>query len=178
MALFSAANNIRILVMFLPNVMNSVGLSVLNNEKGKGDRSHYNRVFRSNVACIFLVSLGGVLAVGVFGRPILQLFGKDFAAGYTLLWFLLASSLFEGLSIALYQYVQSKAKIWHSFFSINIPREAFFVVATYYLVQSYGGAGMAAAYMGSAILGLILHFSLVFMLYRKEGNLLDSYAVR
>ena len=37
MALYSAANNLRILVLFLPNVMNSVGLSVLNNEKAKGD---------------------------------------------------------------------------------------------------------------------------------------------
>jgi O-antigen/teichoic acid export membrane protein len=178
MALYSAANNLRIIVLFLPTVMNSVSLSVLNNEKAKGDIHHYKRVFRSNVAYIFLVSMGGVLAVGVFGRPILQLFGKDFGAGYTLLWFLLASSLFEGLSIALYQYVQSKAKLWQSFFSINIPREAFFVVATYYLVQSHGGAGMAAAYTGSAILGLILHFSLVFVLYRKEDKLPDLYAVR
>ena len=67
MALFSAANNIRILVLFLPNVMNSVGLSVLNNEKAKGDMSHYNQVFRSNVLYIFLVSLSGVFVLGVLG---------------------------------------------------------------------------------------------------------------
>ena len=37
MALYSAANNLRLLVLFIPNVMNNVGLSVLNNEKAKGD---------------------------------------------------------------------------------------------------------------------------------------------
>jgi len=170
MALYSAASNLRILVMFLPNVMNSVGLSVLNNERAKGDVSHYNRVFRSNVLYIFLVSLGGVLILGIFGRQILQLFGKDFAAGHFLLWLLLIASIFESLSIALYQYVQSHAKMWISIFSINLPREAFLVVAAYYLVQPYGGVGLAAAYLGSTVLGLICHFSLVAFLYRNERN--------
>jgi len=171
MALYSAANNLRILVLFLPNVMNSVGLSVLNNEKAKEDLKHYNRVFRFNVLYIFLVSIGGLLVMGMFGRPMLQLFGKDFGAGHFLLWLLLVASLFEGLSIALYQYVQSKGKMWPAFFSISVPREAFLVVAAYFLVQSYAGAGLAAAYLGSTMLGLILHFSLVAILYRRERRI-------
>jgi O-antigen/teichoic acid export membrane protein len=169
MALFSAANNLRILVLFLPNVMNSVGLSVLNNEKAKGNVVHYHRVFRSNVLYIFFVSLGGVLFMGFCGRPILQFFGKDFVAGHFLLWILLVASLVEGLSIALYQYIQANAKIWQSFFMINIPREAFLVVGAYCLVQSYGGVGLAWAFLGSTVLGFFSHFSLVAILYRKES---------
>jgi len=168
MALYSAANNIRILVLFLPNVMNNVGLSVLNNEKAKGDVTHYHRVFKSNVLHIFLVSLGGTLIMGVFGRPVLHLFGKGFTAAYSLLWLLLAASLFEGLSIGLFQYVQSQAKIWPAILRINLPREAFLVVAAYFLVKPYGGTGLAAAYLGSTILGLIFHFFLVAMLYRNQ----------
>jgi O-antigen/teichoic acid export membrane protein len=176
MALYSAANNLRILVLFLPNVMNSVGLSVLNNEKAKGDLNHYHRVFRTNVLHIFLVSLGGALVMGIFGRSILQLFGKDFEAGHFLLRLLLVASLFESLSIALYQYLQSQAKIWPSLFIITIPRETFLVLGAYFLVQSYGGTGLAAAYLGSTILWVILQFSLVAMLYRKECKELGSYA--
>lgn len=178
MALYSAANNLRIIVLFLPTVMNSVGLSVLNNEQAKGNFIRYKRVFRTNVLYIFLVSLGGVFTMGIFGQPVLHLFGKDFESGYFILWFLLASSLFEGLSIALYQYVQSKAKIWLSFFSINVPREAFLVWTSYFLVQHHGGAGLAVAYMGSTILGVIFHFSLVVILYKKESAAQGNYAVR
>jgi len=178
MALYSAANNLRILVLFLPNVINSVGLSVLNNEKAKGDRTNYNRVFRTNVMYIFLVSLSGVLVMGIFGKSFLKLFGKDFGVGHFLLWLLVVASLFESLSIALYQYVQSQAKMWLSFYSITVPREAFLVVAAYFLVQSYGGAGLAIAYLGSTILGLIFHFSLVATLYRKERKILGSCTVR
>jgi O-antigen/teichoic acid export membrane protein len=178
MALYTAANNLRILVLFLPNVMNSVGLSVLNNKKAEGDINQYHRVFRSNVLYIFLVSLGGLFVVGVFGRPALQLFGRDFEAGYFLLWLLLISTIFEGLSIALYQFIQSQAKIGLSFFSINVPREAVLVVTAYYLVQSYGGVGLATAYLGSTFLGLVLHFCLVAFLYRKECKQLGLNAVR
>jgi len=178
MALYSAANNIRILVLFLPNVINSVGLSVLNNEMSKGDTNQYNRVFKLNVLFIFLVSLGGCLIMGFWGLPILQLFGKDFREGYFILWLLLVSSIFEGVSIALYQYIQSHAKIWLSFFCISVPRDGFLVVATYFLVQLYGGIGLATAYLGSTILGLIFHLALVTLLYSKERKGVISYAVR
>lgn len=170
MALYSAANNIRVLVLLIPNLINNVALSILNNEKGKGDTVQYNRVFKSNILHIFLASLVGLIVMGVFGDRILQLFGKDFSAGYFLLWILLFSTIFEGLSIALYQYIQSQGKMWLSFISINIPRETFLVLAAYYLVQSYGASGLAAAYLGSTILGFIFHLLLVTSLYNKVSR--------
>lgn len=170
MALYSAAYNLRILVLFLPSVMHSVGLSVLNNEKAKGDITHYHRVFRSNVLYIFLVSLGGVIVIGIFGRPILQLFGKDFGAGHFLLWLLLISSFFDALTIALYQYILTKGKIWLQFIGIVVPRETFLVMAAYCLVQFYGGVGLASAYLGSTFLGLIFHLFLVAILYKRNAT--------
>jgi O-antigen/teichoic acid export membrane protein len=167
MALFSAANNIRIFVFFLPSVMNNVGLSVLNNEKLNRGVSHFHRVFRFNVLYIFLVSLGGALFFGFFGRPILLLFGKDFGVGQFILWILIITSFFECLSMVLHQYLQSNAKMWLSFLCINAPRELFLVVGAYYLVKNYGGGGLAVSYMSSAMLGLILHSSLVAILYRR-----------
>jgi O-antigen/teichoic acid export membrane protein len=174
MGLFSAANNLRILILFLPNVINSVGLSILNNEKGKRDITQFNRVFKSNVIFIFIVSLCCVLVIGIFGRTILQFFGKEFIAGHFILWFLVCSSLFESISIALYQYIQAHSKIWLSFFYISVPREAFFVLVAYYLVKTFGGEGLGAAYLGASILGVILHISLVFILHRKESRLLHK----
>ncbi len=175
MALYSAANNLRIIVLFLPSVINSVGLSVLNNEKAKGDIHHYNRVFKFNGFYILIASLCGIVAMGIFGPSMLRLFGKDFGAGHLILWLLLAASLFDGLNIALYQYLQSMEKIWLSFFSINVPREAFLVVASYFLVQPYGGIGLAVAYLASTVLGFIFHLLLVTILYRKESRSTGLY---
>lgn len=174
MALFSAANNLRLLVLFLPNVMNSVGLSVLNNEMAKEDVNRYNRVFRSNVIYVFIITLGSVIIIGIFGRPILQLFGKDFGAGHFLLWLLLLASIFESLSIVLYQYIQSQAKIWLSFFTINIPRDTFLAAAAFFLVRLNGGVGLASAYLCSTVLGLICVLIFVAVLYEKKHNAIEK----
>ncbi len=46
----------------------------------------------------------------------------------------------------------------------------FLVLAAYYLVQSYGASGLAAAYLGSTILGFIFHLLLVTSLYNKVSR--------
>ena len=70
-----------ILVLFLPNVMNSVGLSVLNNEKAKGDgltiTGYSDPMFFTFFSFLWVVFLFLVF----LGEQILQLFGKDFGAG-------------------------------------------------------------------------------------------------
>src|SRR5262249_49643593 len=49
MALYSAANSFRVLVLILPNLMNNVGMSLLNHQKGIGDESCYRKVFWTNM---------------------------------------------------------------------------------------------------------------------------------
>jgi O-antigen/teichoic acid export membrane protein len=169
MALYSAASNLQSLVLFLPGVIQNVGLAILNNEAAKGNITQQQRVFRYNVLYIFLISLGVSLVIGFFGRPILLLFGKSFETGKTILWILLISGVFQALTAALYQYVLTKSKLWHQFIGIVVPREAFLVAMTYYLVGYYGGFGMAVAYLGSAILGLVLHLILIAILYKQES---------
>lgn len=170
MGLYTAASNLRILVLFLPNVMNIVGLSVLNNEKAKGDLKSYHQLFKTNVLYIFLTTIASILVIGLLGQPLLQLFGKDFGRAQRVLWILLVASIFESLSFALHQLVQTKAKIWLSFFFISIPREAVLVFAAFFLVQSYGGAGLATSFLASTIVGLIITFLIVVNLYRKDSS--------
>lgn len=176
MALYSAASYFRILVLFLPSVFNSVGLSVLNNEKAKGEVATFNRLFRSNVRNIFLVASCTAFIMAISGRSIMHLFGKDFESGHLILLLLLACGVLDSLSMALYQYIQVHAKIWLSFFAINIPRDTGLVLAAYFLVQEYGGLGLAAAFFGSAFLGLLLHLFLVMVLYEKDRGILGSFA--
>jgi O-antigen/teichoic acid export membrane protein len=178
MALYAAAANFRIAVLFLPNVINNVGMSILNNEKARGDLRRYHQLFRNNVLHIFLISLGGAFVVGILGRPLLELFGKDFGAGYPILWLLLAASIFDAMSLAMYQYMQSQAKIWHALIGITIPTGLFLVAAAYFFVQIYGGVGLAIATMATSILGLICHMTLVVLLRRRVGIEINAHSGR
>ncbi len=50
MALFSAALNLKNVVIFLLILLNNVGTSLLNNQRGQRDRLNYRKVFWTNMA--------------------------------------------------------------------------------------------------------------------------------
>jgi O-antigen/teichoic acid export membrane protein len=170
MALYGAASNLQSLVMFLPGVIQAVGLAILNNESAKGNITRQRRLFWYNVLYIFLLSLAGSLIIGFWGQPILQLFGKGFEAGNTILWALLIAGIFQALTLALYQYILTKSKIWVQFISIIVPREALLVILAYRLVDTYGGIGLAVSYLSAMFFGLILHLVLVIVSYKQENK--------
>ena len=143
--------------LFVPGVINAVSLSILNNEKGNGDRKRYETVFRFNLLVIVAVAFVAATFVGLFGGRVLQLFGRDFSAGKGVLWLLLASTLPESMSIAIYQYIQSNERVWSSFFAMVVPRETLMVVLAYVLTPQHGALGMGFAYLGAATYGLLSH---------------------
>lgn len=168
MAVYSAANNIRVLVLFLPNVINNVGLSVMSNERSKGNKHSYDNVFKTNLVSSSFLSIIGIVVMGLLGQSVLSVFGRDFGNGYQLLWFLLASTLFDGISMSLFQYIQTRAKIWLSLFCINIPRDGLFVAMGFLLIPRLGGLGLAIAYLGSTIIGCILHLFVIKLINKKR----------
>jgi O-antigen/teichoic acid export membrane protein len=170
MGIYSAANTIRILVLFLPSVINTVGLSILNNERAKGQGGH-KQVFQLNLLASSVVSALGIGVIGLLGRPILAVFGRDFRGGYVLLWMLLASTFFDGISMALFQYVQMRSRIWMSLFWIILPRDTVLVIASARLIPIQLGTGLAHAYLLASILGFFLHLSLVgLLIWRSDAS--------
>lgn len=161
MALYASSSSVRILVLFIPQIINNVSLSIMNNIKGSGDEERYKRVFKSNVFIVFLAILIGGLVIGLFGDTILGIFGREFRGGKKVLQVLMISTVFEGVAIALYQHLQAQGKIWLSFFLINIPRETVFVILSFILVPIQGAVGLSMAYglswlLTLAIIGIII----------------------
>ena len=156
MALYAASSSVRILALFIPQVINTVSLSILNNIKGSGDLKRYKRVYMANVLIIFLVTLIVAVVIGLFGDAILNVFGRDFRTGKTVLQVLMISAIFEGSSIALYQHLQVQERIWTTLFLISIPRETLFIVMAFFLVPSQGAVGLSVAYSLGWLLALMI----------------------
>jgi O-antigen/teichoic acid export membrane protein len=155
MALYNAALTFRMIVMFLPLVVNNVGLSILNNHKGRGDAVMYWKTFRLTLA----VNAGSVILVSLMllgsGPTLLNLFGKDFGNAYLVLKILLLATLIEGIAISVYQIIQSHAMIWQSLMLIAVPYCLLFVVLAYYLTSLYGAVGLAVAYTAGWAVNLV-----------------------
>jgi O-antigen/teichoic acid export membrane protein len=149
MGLYSAASSFRVMVIFLPTLMNRVTMSILNNQKGTGNWSSYKRVFATNILLNAASVIGGILAIAAIGVPLLRLFGKDFTIGYDVLIVVLLSALPEALAVSIVQVVHSEARLWLSFFAIALPKDCSLVALAYVLTPAYGALGLAAAYTGA-----------------------------
>lgn len=157
MALYTAAYNLKMLVLFLPAVVNNVGMSLLNNQKGLGDTVRYYRLFWANLILTMAAVLLGAAGVGVLGPSLLSVFGRTFEEGYPILLLLLISTLPEALALAIYQIVQSHARLWLSLLTIALPRDLAIVALAYLLIPGRGAAGLAAAYAIAWFGALVLY---------------------
>jgi len=169
-ALYSAANNLRVLILFLPNIVNNVGMSLLNQQKGLVHERRYQKIFWFNLAAVagcILVLATTFTVTGTWG---LSIFGETFKAGYPILLILIFSTIPEGLNSALITILQSKEKIWLSLFAIALPRDIMIVAFSCFLTPIYKAQGLALAYMITCLVIFIVVISLVSFIGLKLEN--------
>lgn len=155
LGLFSSANNLKNLVLFLPVLTGQVGQALLNNRKGHRDQDGYVKIFWVNTAAVAGLLLVAVVIVAALGHDLLRLYGTEFADAYPILLVLLLAASLEGVATALYQLVQSQERMWWSLIGIALPRDLVLIIAAYSLTVEYAGLGLAWGFATSAAIGLI-----------------------
>jgi len=171
LALFTAANSFRIMVLFLPNIVNSVSMSLLNHQKGLNDSRRYRRLFWVNLAATLGAVLVGATTVVVAGRWLLLWFGPAFTGGYTALILLMAATIPESASTALLQIIQSRERIWWYLGAVVIPCYATLVGVAWWLTPTHGAVGLAWAHLAGWTVALAANYAIVM---RLGLNLPDS----
>jgi O-antigen/teichoic acid export membrane protein len=154
LAIYIAAFNLMGIVLFLPSVANGVGMSLINSARGQGDAGQYRRVFWANLRVTLLVLAGGAAGLLLLGRYGLAAYGTSFLPGTTVLWILLVGVVPESITMALYQVVQSREKMWYGMSHVVLPRDLSMPALGVFLVPALGAEGLALAYTGSRIIGL------------------------
>jgi O-antigen/teichoic acid export membrane protein len=155
MALFGAANSFRVIVLFLPNVINGVGVSLLNNQR-TASAAGYRRIFWWNLGLTAAFVSVGAIGVIAIGPWLLRAFGKGFDGGYMALRVLMLAAFTESVAIWTYQVIQSHGKMWLTLFLVTLPRDCLIVALAYALTPAYGAAGLAAAHAGGWALALLV----------------------
>lgn len=162
MGIYSAATNLRTIVLFLPILFNGVSISLINSHKGQKNSGSYKAAYLLNLKLTIVTAVIGSALMWMGGQWALRLFGSDFVSRNVAAMILLMSIsvVFEAIGIAVYQLIQSHEKMWWSFFAIALPRDMLIVVAAYFLTQSYGSAGLAGAYTLGCLLALMVKVGL------------------
>jgi FkbM family methyltransferase len=162
MAIFSASFSLMAAVLLLPSIANNVGMSLINHHKGTGNSLEYRQIFWINLAVTLAIVVAGAVAAAVLGPELLRLFGRNFKNGYTTLLILLVAAVPQGLAVALYQVIQSQAKMWLSFLAVAVPRDGLIVILAYLLVPTHGASGVALSYAAAWSMALLIIGGLVY----------------
>jgi len=133
--------------MFLPLLLNNVGMSLLNNQRGENNRMRYRKVFWTNAFLTGSAAIGGALFVGIFAKYLLRLYGKSFPEGQHVLFLLLIVAVIEALAMAVFQVIYSEEKMWLSLLAIMLPRDIALVLFAYRFAAAYGAFGLGLAHL-------------------------------
>ena len=169
-ALFSAASNVKLIVLYAPLLLNRVTTSVLNNQAGMGQEEDYWRLFWNNFVVVVAAVVGAALVAGLGGSVILGVFGPQFRIGRGVLSILMLAACLEGSAWALYQSVQSQGRMWYSLLTFALPRDVALILLAIVLVRGGKAEGLAWAYVGSWTLCTTAIGYEVLSRYRRKGR--------
>lgn len=164
LAFFAAANAMRTLVLFLPQVVNGVALPMLSHVKGFEESGRFAGLFWRNVLVTAVLVGAGAIGIATAGSHLLSLYGPRFVGAYPVLVVLMISAVSEGVALAAYQLIQSEGRMWWSLLGLVLPRDVIAVSLAIALVPSMGAMGLAVAFAVASTLGLLLVVAQVYYL--------------
>ncbi|HWQ35570.1 MAG TPA: oligosaccharide flippase family protein [Blastocatellia bacterium] len=169
MAIFTAANNLRTAVLFVPIIINYVGTSLINNQRGTGNLSRYRRMFLANLAMTTAAVVAGSVTLMLIGPSLLRVFGRDFSEGSLALFFLLLAAIPEVISMGVSQLVQSQGRMWTFLLAAVVPRDVMLIVMAQRLIPGAGAVGLAKGYAVAMSLGLACNLVIALAVRRQTA---------
>jgi O-antigen/teichoic acid export membrane protein len=155
MGLFAAAQYFRLLVLFLPLQISTIGVPLLTRHLTLGAHAKYAALLRTGIILTGAIALMVAIIFAVIAPQILRLFGVEFVAAADLARLLLAGAVVEAMAGALYQVLPSREQMWRSFLVVALPRDFAFLVASWLLIPRYLSLGLGYALLISQCIGFL-----------------------
>lgn len=146
LGLFNAANQWRLLVVFLPGLLASAMLPVLSDAHGRADGAQFREALSMNLRVTWAVGLPMTVLVTTLGRPLAGLFGRQFEGSANVTGVLMASCLFMVLNSAVGVALAGSGRMWTGA-CLNAAWAAALVTGSLVLVPRHGAVGLAWAYL-------------------------------
>jgi O-antigen/teichoic acid export membrane protein len=147
MGIFSAANQWRNAVAFLPALLSQPLLSMLSN-LSVGDSGSFRKLLRANLLLSFGLSLLIAAPIVVCSSWILKAYGGGFVVGRLVLILLVLATVISSTAAVIGQAIASLGRMWWGF-NLNTVWALMLLSCAVLLVPRYGALGLATAFLAS-----------------------------
>jgi O-antigen/teichoic acid export membrane protein len=145
MGLFNMANQLRMLIMLLPNIIGMVTVPLLSEIHGKQDPGYFAQVANLNVKTIWSFILpAGLLAIG-FSSWLVGLYGPQFQSGRPVFALMVCASILTVVNGTIRQSLIAAGNMWVDCLS-NMFWAIVLIISVLALVPHRGSIGLATAY--------------------------------
>jgi O-antigen/teichoic acid export membrane protein len=146
LGLFTAANQWRMIIMFLPGLLTSAMLPVMSEMNGRENRSGFVKVTRLNLHATWVICLPLTIIVIGFGDVLASLFGKEFSGSASVTVLMSVASFLMVVNSIVGTAMAGASRMWIGT-GINIMWGVTMIIASYLLIPLYGAFGLAIAYV-------------------------------
>lgn len=145
MALFSAADRFRFILIFLPLAVSRIAVPALSRARSHGDQTGYRNAFQWNVGFGLLATLPPALFCLIFSEQLMGLFGESFRQGQSVLAVLAFSAIPTVMNTQLGAALLSNGRAWART-AIDALLAATFLLGAYFLIPAYQATGLAISF--------------------------------
>lgn len=165
LASFEAADQWRIMMLFIPTAISQITLPILSCILN--DNKKFKNVLLVNLALITVISTLIVLFILLFGESMMNLYGKDFTDKQPLIYLAL-STIFSSVSNLIEMSIYSKNKMWSNLI-LNVIWAVSMIVASEILIEmGWGATGLSLAVLISYIIKTICMSGYIIYILRNE----------
>jgi O-antigen/teichoic acid export membrane protein len=144
-ALFSAADRFRFLLIFLPLAVSRIAVPALSRSRATGDHSGYRDAFYWNVGFGLLATVPPALFCMALSGPLMSLFGETFRKGWPILAILAVSAIPTVMNTQLGAALLSNGRAWERT-GVDGLLAGVFLLSSWWLIPRWNAAGLALSF--------------------------------
>lgn len=160
LSIYSVANQWRLIVLFIPQAINSAILPVITNIRARDKNNMHISVI--SLILNFSVSFCVALPVMLFSGYIISFYGDQYTKGTSVLSWLCLGGVISAVSSSVGQLIISSGAMWLGLLLNMIWAILIVTIAWFLTARGYGALGLAYAYTVSYFLHTSIEFIVVY----------------
>jgi O-antigen/teichoic acid export membrane protein len=145
MGIFTAANQWRMAVLFIPTMLGQVILPVLSNLSAHSSIEHYRKILRINIAMNAGLALIVVIPLVLFAHQLMSAYGPEFERGVNVFRIQALTAVLMAVNSVVGQAITSKGKMWIGFSFNALWAVAVMTLTELLLYNGYKAVGLSSA---------------------------------